>query len=170
MTDTGGQSPAGWYPETEGGRLRYWDGENWGAYADEWEGTGEESSMPEGWYEDPEYPWRERWWTGAQWGEETREADEGLVRLPSSTTDQIFGYVVERNLGVVFGTTVRRPNMMATFGMLSDMTSALKGRKLTEALNPVKNPSVKRGLMVCDAVPPVARGGGISNSMQTLNL
>lgn len=62
---------------------------------------------PAGWYPDPQHTAQMRYWDGTQWTEHVAQGQHGGEPLPASTTFDLHGMIIERQLGMVWGLVVR---------------------------------------------------------------
>lgn len=115
--------------------MRYWNGTAW---TDDWaplEPTPPPQYPPPppeptpepGWYPDPDDPEYERYYDGNQLTNQRRTPEGvGVRRLPTSTTSELPGLVIEENLGVIWATSVRKLGVGTTAAQIKGITQSLR--------------------------------------------
>ena len=113
--------------------MRYWNGAAW---TEDWAPAEPSPQHPPpppeptpepGWYPDPVDPEYERFHDGTQLTRQRRQLDGvGVRRLPTSTTSDLPGLVIEENLGVVWASSVRKLGLGTTVAQFKGIQQSLR--------------------------------------------
>lgn len=94
-------------------------------------------AAPPGWYPDPSQPGAQRWWDGANWGQQ-------LVPLLMSTTDELAGHRIERVLGVCVGLVANSMGLGKSFSAGIQSISRGEVPQYTEQLEAGRQVALRR--------------------------
>jgi uncharacterized protein YbjQ (UPF0145 family) len=65
------------------------------------------NTTPAGWFPDPQNASLMRYWDGTRWSEHVAPAEGAVPTMPASTTFDLHGMTIERQVGLVWGLVVR---------------------------------------------------------------
>jgi hypothetical protein len=83
-----------------------------------------QQAPPPGWYQDPEHPWKERWWSGYQWTGHARQTQDTDTVSSSLLTWTFIMALVIPFVGFVLGIVVMAKGRGGT-GFAAIMLSVL---------------------------------------------
>jgi uncharacterized protein YbjQ (UPF0145 family) len=99
---------------------------------------------PAGWYPDPSDASRVRYWDGAVWTDQFAPAQQGPPMMPASTTFELHGMVIERQIGLVWGLVVRSVGFAKGFTAGFTALSAGEVPQYTEVVDHARHQAMNR--------------------------
>ncbi|MEI8240056.1 MAG: heavy metal-binding domain-containing protein [Actinomycetota bacterium] len=102
------------------------------------------NNPPAGWYPDPTDASRMRYWDGNAWSEQFAAAQPAELTMPASTTFDLHGMVIERQIGLVWGLVVRSVGFAKGFTAGFTALAAGEVPQYTEVVDKARHHALSR--------------------------